>query len=110
MLTGLAGCVSELEDITVESDCISFSPYMAVETKSSSNIHFTSGHLGVESEDWKSGAAKTKASPTLLLEGDANVTAYVYDGAWNDANTSWTSLTNSKFSFDGYLIDRKSVV
>ena len=110
MLTGLAGCIRELEDIRVESDHISFSPYMTVETKSASKINSTCGQLGIEIEDWKCDEQQTKASPTLLLEGDANVTAYLYDGTWSNDNTSWTSLTNSKFSFDGYVMTSENKV
>ena len=69
---GLTGCVQELEEITVESDYISFSPYMAVKTKSSSCNISTSGILDIESVDWMVEGPQTKVSPTLLLEGDAN--------------------------------------
>ena len=110
MLTGLTGCIQELEDIRVESDCITFSPYMMVETKSSSNNNYTDGYLSVESEDWKSDATQTKASPVLLLKGDANVTAYQYNGEWNATNKSWASLTNSKFSFDGNVMTAEDKV
>lgn len=104
MLAGLSGCVKELEDITVESDYICFSPYMSVETKASSKIQSSYGTLGVESEDWRFEGPQTKVAPALLLEGDANVTAYLYDDAWDDSNTSWKSLTNSKYTFDGFLM------
>ncbi len=107
---GLTGCVQEMDNITFESDHISFSPYMAVETKSSSCNISTSGILDIESVDWMVEGPQTKVSPTLLLEGDANVTAYLYEGEWNDTKTSWSSMTNAKFIFDGNLMTGENKV
>ena len=104
MTSVLVGCVKELEDVTVSSEYISFSPFLAGETKSASSVQSSAGIMGIETEEWMFEQPQTKASPMLLLSGDANVTAYLYNDTWSSTATSWTSMTNAKFTFDGALM------
>ena len=104
MTSVLIGCVKELEDVTVSSEYISFSPFLAGETKSAGSVQSSAGIMGIETEEWMFEQQQTKASPMLLLSGDANVTAYLYNDTWSSTATSWTSMTNAKFTFDGALM------
>lgn len=104
MTSVLVGCVKELEDVTVSSEYISFSPFLAGETKSACSVQSSAGIMGIETEEWMFEQPQTKASPMLLLSGDANVTAYLYNDTWSSTATSWTSMTNAKFTFDGALM------
>lgn len=104
MTSVLVGCVKELEDVTVSSEYISFSPFLAGETKSAGSVQSSAGIMDIETEEWMFEQPQTKASPMLLLSGDANVTAYLYNDTWSSTATSWTSMTNAKFTFDGALM------
>ena len=78
MTSVLVGCVKELEDVTVSSEYISFSPFLAGETKSAGSVQSSAGIMGIETEEWMFEQPQTKASPMLLLSGDANVTWFAF--------------------------------